>query len=277
VALALCTLGVVASFARGAFLALGFVFLTVWLRSKQKVRTLLAGVVIGLIVLVASSVLFDEGVFWAEIMSVFEEGTTEGTGEDRWILWGAAWRVFLEKPVFGAGPGHWGVDAAGLFQPGELGGMYSNPGAFYDRSLHNLYMTTLSELGIVGSIALVWIVVSYFRRNAALRSEAAERVWASLGGRLKLRPLSFGLDAAMVAFLVNAAIYHMTDTHWLFTMLALNLMLHTLSASPIEPRLSSKRSHRQRLQRRPAANPPGTPVARGMPAAQDARRSINPR
>lgn len=241
----LCALGVVASFARGAFLALMLLFFVIWLRSPHKGKTAFAMIGAGMVVLLAASVMFEDGAFWAEMMTAFEEGTTEGTGEDRMILWSTAWRVFLERPLFGAGPKNFGVLASELFSHGELPSVYSNPGALYNMSLHSLYMTTLSELGIVGVGALIWILVDYWKRNAALRTPAAERRWQELGGRMKLRPIALGLEAAMVAFLANAAIYSMMGLHWFFTMLAINLTLHNLvirkPPTPRSPRTPGRR------------------------------------
>jgi O-antigen ligase len=229
VAAALCAFGVISSFARGAFLAAVLVFGVVWLRSPHKGRTLVFAVLGCLVMMGAATLLFGDGVFIAEIRSIFEEGTTEGTGEDRWILWGAAWQVFLDRPVFGAGVRNWGAVAAGLFQQGELGGMYANPGALYNMALHNLYMTTLSELGLVGTFALVWLIVDYFRRNAALRTPEAQRAWAENGGTVNLRAVSLGLEAAMIGFLLNAGLYSMMVIHWFYTMIALNLVLHSVA------------------------------------------------
>lgn len=239
---ALCALGVVASFARGAFLATVLVFFAIWLRSPHKGRTFAAGVAAALIVVIAANVLHD-GAFWAEIMSSFHEGTTEGTGEDRMILWSAAWRVFLERPIFGAGPSNWGALASEIIRPGELKGVYANPGSLYDMSLHSLYMTTLSELGILGSFALLWILVDFWKRVRALRTEAAARRWKELGGRLKLRPISYGMEAAMVAFLANASLYSMMGLHWFYTMLAVNLVLHSVVVRN-RPRMPKQRYRR---------------------------------
>lgn len=240
----LCALGVVASFARGAFLAAVLLFAIILARSPHKGKTLLAGVGGALIMVVAASLLFDDGFFWAEIMSSFSEGTSEGTGEDRWILWSAAWRVFLERPILGAGPRNWGPLASVLFQPGELESMYANPGALYDMSLHNLYMTTLSELGAVGIGVLAWILIDFWKRNAALRTEAAQQRWRELGGRLQLRPIAFGLEGSMVAFLANAALYSMMGIHWFFTMLAINVLLHALVVRNKPPRPTRRRRGR---------------------------------
>ncbi|HEY0809503.1 MAG TPA: O-antigen ligase family protein [Longimicrobiales bacterium] len=223
-----CAMGVVASFARGAFFALVLVFVIIWLRSPHKGRTALAGVGITLVVVLAASFLFEKGFFWNEIMSVFHEGTTEGTGAQRMTLWATAIDVWRHNPIFGAGLKNYGVYASTLYQEGELGGMFGNPRALYDYVLHNLYLTTLSELGIAGCIALLWIFIDFFRCNAKLRSEAAERRWHELGGSMKLRPIALGLEAAMAAFMVDAAVYSMMGLHWFYTMLALNRLLYAI-------------------------------------------------
>ncbi len=225
----LCTMGVVASFARGAFLALVLLLFIIWLRSPHKGRTAAYGVVLVLVIMVAASLLFEDNFFWNEIKSAFDEGTTEGTGAQRMVLWGSAIDVWREHPIFGAGLKNFGVYASTIYEEGELGGMFANPMALYDYVLHNLYLTTLSEMGIAGCIALLWIFIDFFRRNAQLRSPLAEQRWHELGGTLKLRPLALGLEAAMAAFIVDAAVYSMMGIHWFYTMVALNLLLHTLT------------------------------------------------
>lgn len=225
----LCAMGVVASFARGAFLALVLVMFMVWLRSPSKGKTFAAMLAAILIVSVAASFLFEEGFFWSEIMSAFEEGTDEGTGADRWILWSAAWRVFEHRPIFGSGLENWGVMASTLFQVGELPSDYANPNRLYDMSLHNVFVTVLAETGIVGSIAFIWIFVDFWKRNRQMRTEAAQRAWEASGGKMKLLTIALGLEASMIAFMANAMMYAMMSLHWFWTMLALNLLLHNLT------------------------------------------------
>lgn len=255
---ALCVMGVVATFARGAFLAACALFFVIFARSPRKGRTLAAGVVAMVIITVAASVLHPENSFWAEIKSVFEEGTSEGTGEDRWELWMAAVEVWKQNPILGTGPRNWGVYAASYFEPGDIGGMYeNNPGMLYDRSLHSFYFTTLAELGVAGCIAVLWILVDFWRRNAALRSAEAERRWAEMGGRMKLRPVAIGLEACMVAFLVTAAFYALSGIHWLYTLLALNLMLHSLTVGGRRKVDGSGRAKRRQVLAAATPLPPG--------------------
>ena len=248
----LCAMGVVASFARGAFLALVLVFFTIWIRSPHKGRTAAAGIGIAIVVMLAASFLFEEGFFWNEIMSAFHEGKDEGTGGQRWQLWTIAVRVWRDHPVLGAGLHNVGVYASTIFRPGELEGMFSNPGSLYDYVLHNLYMTVLSEMGVVGCVVVTWIFVDFFKRNAQLRSDVAQRRWQEFGGRMKLKPIALGLEAAMIAFMVDALVYSMMGIHWLYTMLAINLLLHRVTIGSVPPSAQG-RTARGPLTRRVAA------------------------
>jgi O-antigen ligase len=227
VAAGLCVVGVVSSFARGAVLAMVAVFGLMWARSRRKGVALLAGIALVGVMLTASSLLHP-GQFWTEITSVFDEGTAEGTGEDRWILWTTAMRVFAESPVIGVGPGNWGVVASEMVQPNELGGRYWNPQRLYEKSLHNMYLEILAEHGILGILALVALLADFWRRNLALRSAEAQRLWEAAGGTFRLRGVALGLEAALVANLLVFAIYSHTGKHWPFTLMGLNLLLYTL-------------------------------------------------
>lgn len=231
VATSLCMIGVVASFARGAFLAAVAVAVLIWLRSKRKWRGLLIGVGGAILVIGAANILHP-GEFWVEIESAFSHGTDEGTNQDRWILWGAAWDIFKERPWFGVGPRNFGPFASQFFEVGDLPeggyGYTNNPGMLYNRSLHNIYIQILCEQGIVGTLAFLLILVHFWRRNAALRSEDASRLWRGMGGRLQLRALASGLEAGMVGFLVPSVFYGLITVHWFYTMIALNLLLHSM-------------------------------------------------
>jgi O-antigen ligase len=224
---AVCVVGVVSSFARGAFLAAVAIFGLVWLRSPRKGATLAAGVGGALILVVAALVLHGDA-FWAEIQSVFEDGTSSGTGADRWALWTAAWQVFEQRPILGAGPQNWGVYAAQFFDIGEVGGRYANnPGTLYNRSLHNMYVQILSEMGIVGVSLFLWILIDFWRRNAALRTAEAARRWKEKGGRMQLRFAAIALELAMVGFLTIAMVYSTAGKHWFFTIQGMNLLLYS--------------------------------------------------
>lgn len=147
-------------------------------------------------------------------------------------MWGAAFGVFLERPILGVGFDNWGAFASTFYKPGELEHVYGgNPGMLYGRQAHNSYVQILAEQGILGFSAFVWILADFWRRNAFLRSPRAAHLWSQVGGHLNLRFVAMGLEVAMVGWMSAAALYSMGGTHWIYTLLALNLVLHTLTTT----------------------------------------------
>lgn len=218
-----CVVGLVASFTRGGTLAAIVVAFILWVRSPQKGRTAVAVIVGSVLLAVAASIIFPDGKFWAEIRSVFEEGTTSGTGSDRWTLWKAAWKVFLANPILGVGPNNFGPFAADFFVYGDVGGDYVNPKTLYDRNLHSVYFQVLSESGAVGVVAFVFMLFDFWRRGRYLRTKRAGNAWLASGGReVSLRYISLGLELAMIGFLLTGLFYAQLYVHWLYTLIFLN-------------------------------------------------------
>jgi O-antigen ligase len=240
---AACAVGVVTAVARGAVVAAGVILLYVWLRSPRKIRTAVAVVVVGTVIVLAANVLFPQGAFWREIQSAFSEGLEAGTGAERWELWKAAMKVFLDHPLFGAGPGNFGPYAASTFTVGEVAGKFAdNPGRLYDQQLHSTYFQVLSELGIVGSCLFAWVVVDFWRVNVKLRSPDFGARWAAAtGGRFDLRFLAWGLEAALVAFLVTSLLYVQLYVHWLWTLVTVNRLLFLVLRPSYPPILAWRR------------------------------------
>lgn len=71
--------------------------------------------------------------------------TLEEGDEIRTLIWLTAIKVFLDNPIFGVG----------------LGGYALNP--LGDKYPHNFFLEVLAELGIVGFISLLLLVVSYLK------------------------------------------------------------------------------------------------------------------
>ncbi len=234
--------GLAASFTRGATLAAGLVAVLIWLRSDRKGAVALA-IAAGVITLtVAADTFFAEGAFWAEIQSSFDEGFDHGTGQDRWILWMTAVDVFKHRPVVGVGLNNFGIYAFENLDIEMLAGWYGQtPGAMWGRSTHSIYFQILSETGLVGTFAVLWMMVSFFRNHSHLRSKRIEARWSrDTAGRLKLRPITYGLDAAMLAYLATGFFYdQFISVHWLFTLYITSQLLYHVAArgtSRVRPR-----------------------------------------
>jgi O-antigen ligase len=225
-----CAFGVVASFARGVVLSLALLAVLMLVRSPHKGR-MLGSMVVGLgVIVVAATILYPGGAFWREIMSSFTEGAKEGTGGERWVLWTAAMRVWQTQPILGIGANNFGIAASQIYGTGEAGGRFANPNTLWGFNLHNIYVQILAEFGIVGSLAFIWLWVDFWRKNVALRSQAAINAWhARSGPRWNLRFLSLGLESSMVALLACGFFYNEIYQHWMWTLFALNLLLYRLS------------------------------------------------
>jgi O-antigen ligase len=222
-----CLVGVVSSFARGAFLACAFVAVYVWARSSHKGRT--AGVLIlgALITCIAAGLLFPDGKFWHE-MSTASDGFSDSTGRDRWILWKTAWRAFLERPVFGVGAGNFGIfSGANLWSDPELMAHYRFAGRLWGRVPHSFYFQTIAEFGLIGVGAVVALLADFWKRNTELRSMTLTAAWQSAtDGRSDLRMLSMALEAAMVGYLATGIFYDQLYVHWFFSLVTLNVVVH---------------------------------------------------
>jgi O-antigen ligase len=250
---ALSILGVVASAARGAFLALVMVAGVVWLRSPKKLLT--AGAMLGAaaVVFLGAMLFFDGAAFWHEIMSSFSEGNTEGTGKQRWELWTAALLVFREHWVFGVGAGNVGAYAASIFEPGQFE-LFPNPAMFYGFNLHNSYMQVLAEFGVVGFAAFMWLHIDFFLKNRQLRTRDAVAHWnAGGGGRLfDVRYASLALEAGFLALMLTNLVYANLFEAWLVVFWTLNRTMWGVTRE-----VGKRRSTPQSRRRRPSVLAPG--------------------
>jgi O-antigen ligase len=227
---AYCVLGVVASMARGAFLALVGVGALIWLRSPRKGVTTLAIIAGAGVVYGAASVLFEPGFFYNEIMSSFTEGTETGTGGFRWNMWKAAFQVWQEHPIIGVGANNFGVFASGYFQPGEIED-FDNVGLFWGMNLHNAYVQILSEFGLVGVTAFLWIMYDFVSKTRKLHHRDAQARWTALGGDryFQLRYLAYGIEGGLVGVLLGNMVYASYFESWFATLWALNRMLWAMT------------------------------------------------
>jgi hypothetical protein len=229
---AYCVLGVVASFARAAFLVLGAVVGWVWIRSPRKLLTGFGIVAAGMIVMAGASLMFESGFFWNEIMSAFEEGTDEGTGAQRWEVWKVGFKVWMQHPILGVGGGNFGAYAASHFRYGELEA-FPNPNMLYGFNLHNAHMQILAEFGLVGIGALIWALVDFQIRNRQIRTADAAARWAQFDTRFDVRFLALGLEVANLANVLSGMFYAQLFMPWFFVIWTANRMLWAVTRPSI--------------------------------------------
>ena len=221
----LSSIGVIASFARGAVLSAGVVGLAVWLRSPRKMATLFSGIFALIVVLVSAEVLYPDGALWDE-MSTISEGTEGGTGQDRWVLWTLAFEVFLENPVLGVGLNNFGAAAVNLIAEDQDRARYRDPSTLYNRALHNGYVQVLVEEGLVGIFLFGFMIIDLLLRLRRLRRAGPAKRWRrGTGGVFDLRSITLGLEASLIAFCFNAIFYNQVYEHHFWTLLCLAFVL----------------------------------------------------
>jgi len=241
-----CALAVVSSFARGAVLSAAAVGILFWIRAprQHRLRVGLAVLVGSVTFLVSSAVLHPGGGMAAEIRSAFTEGKDEGTGEDRWILWTAAIKVWRANPWVGVGPLQTGPTASHMMQDGKMTmeGYYAeNPWRVHRRAIHNTWVQLLSEFGLIGTGLMLWLFVDFWRRNTRLRQPDAMQHWARLtNGRFRLDLLALGIEGALVGIISTGMFYNFLFSEWLYAAMIMNLTLYLVAVPRRRPRATAR-------------------------------------
>jgi len=233
--LGLFVMSLVATSSRGGFLGLLAVGTYCWVYSPRKIMSLIVGVCLAGLVLVAAP---DE--YWDRISTITEEKTMdEGTAGQRMFTWGIGWEMFLSNPVFGVGQGNfpWTI--------GEyMGGRTWQTKSLAGRQAHSLYFTLLPELGLVG--VLIFGSMVYFnyrdlrlreflqRTSRGVTGRAGEKVDAEIS-----RAAMFGnaILGGMIGYLVTSTfistLYY--PTFWIMMALAVALRNTTQAYAASRP------------------------------------------
>jgi putative inorganic carbon (hco3(-)) transporter len=103
-------------------------------------------------------------------------------------LWSAAWAMFSDYPVLGVGADNFHV------RFGDYSGV---PESKLGTHAHSMYLESLADTGVVGLLALVWLLVTVLRLAIeGLLSEPDRDVWI----------LRAALLASLVAWLVHGVL-----------------------------------------------------------------------
>lgn len=181
--------GIVLTLSRGAWLALG-VALVAWpwiaLRRGRR-RWLWSLAVAGALALAVAALYLNAPPVHERLDRLVHD-----RGEvSRSLLWRAAWKLFLDRPVFGTGAGSYDV----LFER-------YRPERFWDRPgwAHNDYLNTLSDYGLAGGLLVVGAAAWLFWQ-AGGRSRAGSKDPAGTPGPShRLAAVRSGLVIGLAAF-----------------------------------------------------------------------------
>ncbi len=211
---ALCVVGTSLAASRGCFLGMVASFLFVIWHSRNRVRNLaLAGVLLLPVGLLGSH---------SVVQRLFHPTHSDYLAQEaRLVAWEAGWNMITTHPVIGVGLENFKA-AMPHYQPRELK---------LDTIAHNTYVEVTAELGVPALLIFLGMWVATFIMLGRVRRRTRT-------GRLRgLFPVALGLQAGMVAYLVNAFFL----TTWWFKMvwflLFLAVCVHHLAEAHLAPQI----------------------------------------
>jgi putative inorganic carbon (HCO3(-)) transporter len=129
--------------------------------------------------------------------------TTDASNLERLNRWSCAIEMFKERPIFGFGPGTYAFEYARYQQAENLSIISTNFGNL--GNAHSEYLGPLSEMGILGLIAMLLIVGAIFYKSITLyyKWPAEDR---------EMRTLILAMILALVTYFVHGIINNYLDT-----------------------------------------------------------------
>jgi O-antigen ligase len=206
----ICTLGLVLTKSRGAWLGFGVAFLYVIVRRRS--LTLLVSAASAGLVVVLSDVLHRLLVSRAAATTVYDPSLL-----GRFALWDYAWRIGKANWLFGVGMENFRYVKHFYRWPEPLS-------ASIQYNAHNIYLEVFADLGVVGLAVFLWLLVSSFTRssNAMKSNDAVD--------------LGLGLSAGVVAYaahgLVDCVFFQPGVFALLGVLIGLSISLSRLTSVP---------------------------------------------
>jgi len=204
-AICLFVMACIVSFSRGGFIGLSVAAVYCWYHTQRKIlAAVLIGMLIGIMYLSAPQGYSDR------IQSITSEGVDKGTGESRWYSWKLAWRMFLDHPIIGVGPGNYPASAEDYQTEDEILHRNSYRRDMFGRVAHSLHATILSELGAIGVFLFYGMAYVSYRDLKKLRQKKVIR--SGLDAKLiNFRYLNLGANGAFTTLLITASFISVFD------------------------------------------------------------------
>lgn len=196
-AVSMSLVAVIYTFSRGGFLGLCATLLYVILRSKQRIKCILICIfVLGLAVSAAPP------SYWNKIRTISsseksEDGRT--SSEIRLSLWRIGIKMVEKNPLFGVGPGNF---PSKITKYGaEIVPRKDDLLFLSERLAHNTFINIASELGIIGLLFFLALIVKAYR-DAAFSERAIQEF--SLAGSSWLQSLPPAIEASVLSYCVTS-------------------------------------------------------------------------
>lgn len=222
----LVTAAAVLTYSRGGAIALGCALLLSLVSRRIRLRhAVLGGGVIGLLLLLFAPTGFSRRLTTLEQVLPGGEQVIrpDSSFQKRRLLVGAAWRMFLDRPILGVGVGNYTAHFEEYAdEVGFASRDYEEPGERHYP--HNLYLEIGAETGLVGLLAfgaaVVASIASLRRARAGLR-EAGDETGAALAQ---------GFEIALASYLVSSLFLHGHFQRYLWLLFGFSAAFAVLAA-----------------------------------------------
>ena len=242
-AMAMSILTVLASYSRGALLgviAVGFAF---WLKSKQKLLSL---IVIGTGLF--GGVLFMPQEWW-ERMNTIRNYQSDESAESRLFIWRVAWRLFEQHPLTGVG-----------FHATDFHSVINmiSPRGGAVRDIHSIWLQILAEQGIV--VFCIWLSILVVGLSGCWKLGRLSRGHPEVAWAADLSRMG---QISILAYVVTGTFLPISSWDVFFTVLV------TIGAANaiVARQLAGQASGHSEWQRRLRPTRPIRPIAGGLGAS----------
>lgn len=165
--LVLFSVALVLSYTRAAWISLAGalgVFVIMWFRIRFMTVAAIGGVALLALALSWSTIVMeleqnrqDSSAEFTEHLQSVTNISTDASNLERLNRWGSAWRMFLERPAVGWGPGTYAFQYAPFQLASEKTIISTNAGDA--GNAHSEYIGPLSEQGLFGMVAFALIII----------------------------------------------------------------------------------------------------------------------
>lgn len=240
ICLAVILTALVLTYSRGGALALGFVLVSSFVAHGTNWRRIVGS---GVALLLAALLLLPSG-FTERLSTVSQFFSDEGISdmdssfEERLLLVGTAWEMFVRNPAVGVGAGNYtarfGEYAEHL---GSAAQDYTGPDA--PRFAHSLYFEVAAETGLLGLGVLLAVL------TAAFLSLGRARLRFRDSGDAFMASLARALQIALAGYLLSSLFLHgaFHDYLWLLFALAAAIGATAAGYPKREAHTAAERSH----------------------------------
>lgn len=243
VAMGFCLLSVLASYSRGAFVALAAMILWLWRHSKHK---LLSAVVIG--GTLAGAVTFMPSD-WVDRIASIQNYEQDASAEGRLQIWATAIKIAVARPLVGGG----------FYAPYTQSVVDQYSPGVQARAVHSIWLEVLGENGFPAFfvwIALMLVGLANCRTIIRRTKDVPELRWANDLGHMSI--------VAILGYAVGGSFLSLPYWDFYYTLLVVIAAVRRISMAELAALGKLEPSFGERLARG-RINPPALPAPQPQP------------